>query len=251
MQEEMMGNFRKLFDDAMEKVGAFRKKTYEEAFRNLYDEYKDLVESLLAFCSESTDGKNLKAAAAVIPEYAQEKMKDASKREQKKLAMDMNLVMAVYVVPMITYTRSQTGDQLAVEMVHLWNERNITGLILSKSSYEAVAQGFHKGLCYITTAVCKDQNKADDCMELTELRRYRDEYLMQSETGRILVEEYYNVAPAIVFAIDMHKDASAIYRDIYQEYLLPCVTYAKDQRNLECKTLYKDMVRKLEQEYLS
>lgn len=251
MQEEMMEEFRKLFDDAMEKAGDFRKKTYEEAFTKLYDEYKDPVESLLAFCSESTDEKNLKITAAVIPEYAQEKMKNASKREQKKLAMDMNLVMAVYVVPLITYTRSQMGDRFAEEMVNLWNERNITGLTLSKSSYEAVAQGFRKGLCYITTAVCRDQNKADDCMELTELRRYRDEYLMQSEAGRMLVEEYYNVAPAIVFAIDMHKDASAIYQDIYRKYLLPCVTYAKAQKNLECKALYKDMVQKLEQEYLS
>lgn len=251
MQEEMMEKFQELFDKALENVGDFRKKTYEKAFSTLYDEYKDLVESLLVFCGEPTDEKSLKTVAAVVPDYAQEKMKDASKRDQKKLAMDMNLIMAVYVIPLITYTRSQTGDQLAEEMVSLWNERNITGLTLSKSSYDAVAQGFRKGLCYITTAVCKDQNKADDCMELTELRRYRDEYLMKSEEGRMLVEEYYNVAPAIVFAIDMHKDASVIYQDLYQKYLIPCVTYAKDQKNLECKALYEDMVRKLEQEFLS
>lgn len=249
MPEEMKEGLRKLFNEALEKVTAFRKKTYEEAFHNLYHTYNDLIDSLLAYCDDPDD-ECWNAVVAVIPDYAQEKLKEATKREQKKMAMDMNLIMAVYVIPMLTYTRSTAGDKLAEAIVNLWNERNVTGLILSKSDYDKIAQGFRKGLCYITTAVCQDQNKPDDCQELTELRRYRDNYLMQSEEGKTLVEAYYDIAPAIVFAINMHKDASDIYENLYRDYLVPCVTLAKNRENEACSILYQDMVRQLEREYL-
>ena len=250
MQEEMKEGIQKLFDEALEKVGAFRKKTYEEAFKNLYHTYNDLLDSLLAYCDELDDEEEWNIVVSVIPDYAQEKLKEVSKRDQKKIAMDMNLIMAVYVIPMLTYTRSQTGDKLAEGIVNLWNEKNVTGLILSKSSYDKIAQGFRKGLCYITTAICQDQKKPDDCQELTELRRYRDDYLMQSEEGRMLVEAYYDVAPAIVFAINMRKDASDIYQELYRDYLVPCVTLARNKKNETCRMLYQDMVQHLEREYL-
>lgn len=250
MQEEMKDGIRRFFDEALEKVGAFRKKTYEEAFHNLYHTYEELLGSLLLYSDEPADESGWNDIVSVIPDYAQEKLNEISKREQKKTAMDMNLIMAVYVIPMITYTRSQTGDRLAEAIINLWNERNVTGLTLSKSSYDKIAQGFHKGLCYITTAVCIDQNKPDDCPELTELRRYRDDYLMQSEDGRALVEAYYDVAPAIVCAIDMQKDASDIYQNLYHDYLVPCVTLAKNRKNEACRMLYQNMVQQLEREYL-
>ena len=38
--------------------------------------------------------------------------------------------------------------------------------------------------CYITTAVCRSMDKADNCYELTTLREYRDGYLLRSEADR-------------------------------------------------------------------
>ena len=135
-------------------------------------------------------------------------------------------------------------------MVELWNEAKVTTLVLKKSSYDAITDGFKQRLCYITTAVCGSSGKADDCYELETLRAYRDEYLMKSESGRELVEEYYEVAPMIVMAIDMHKDASSIYRQIYQDYLMPCVHLAETGENEACKKRYTDMVYHLQHRYL-
>ena len=112
--------------------------------------------------------------------------------------------------------------------------------------------GFKKNiLCYITTAVCEYQNKPDDCYELEILRRYRDTYLMQTKEGRSLVQEYYDIAPRIVWAIDMQPDKDKIYQELYSEYLMPCIHYVEEECNKECKDLYVDMVRSLEKRFIS
>ena len=126
----------------------------------------------------------------------------------------------------------------------------VTSLNLSFSTYESIAGGFKKKLCYITTAVCEHQNKPDDCYELTTLRDYRDHYLMQTQCGREIVEEYYNIAPGLVMMIDMRNDADKIYQSIYDEYLKPCIKYIEDEKNEECRDLYMQMVRSLQKKYL-
>ena len=124
--------------------------------------------------------------------------------------------------------------------------------MLQSSSYDDVQGGFKKNiLCYITTAVCEYQNKPDDCYELTTLRRYRDDYLMQTKEGRSLVQEYYNIAPRIVWAIRMQPDKDRIYQNLYKDYLMPCIHYVEEKRNEECKDLYVDMVRGLEERFVS
>ena len=87
--------------------------------------------------------------------------------------------------------------------------------------YHNIDKGFKKKLCYITTAVCRSQNKPDNCYELTALREYRDNYLMNSNLGRELVDEYYNIAPGLVMMIDMQQEAEKIYQNIYDKYLPP------------------------------
>lgn len=250
MMKEIKENLESLLEDALSSIGAFRKKTYDTTFSNLYEEYKDTVERLEAHLGDTNEETDLGQIAIIIPDYAQKKLEQALKKEQKKLSMDLNLAMAAYVIPVLTYTRQPKCDKLAEEIISLWNERNVTGLVLSKSSYEKIAGGFKKGFCYITTAVCEDQNKPDDCRELTVLRTYRDQYMMCTEEGQKLVEEYYDIAPAIVYAINMHKDASAVYQGIYNEYLIPCIAFAENGENDACRELYKKMVRTLEKEYL-
>ena len=72
MQEEMKDGICRFFDEALEKVGAFRKKTYEEAFHNLYHTYEELLGSLLSYCDEPTDESGWNDIVSVIPDYAQE-----------------------------------------------------------------------------------------------------------------------------------------------------------------------------------
>ena len=99
-----------------------------------------------------------------------------------------------------------------------------------------------KNGCFITTAVCKTLLKTDDCYELTMFRKFRDNWLMMQPDGEALIREYYAVAPAIVQRIDSLPNAKAIYHDILEMYLKPCLQMI-EQKNMEgCKKMYMKMV---------
>ncbi|MGH3855690.1 MAG: CFI-box-CTERM domain-containing protein [Pseudonocardiaceae bacterium] len=67
------------------------------------------------------------------------------------------------------------------------------------------------GFCFITTACVVSRGLADDCEELTVLRKLRDGYLSRLTGGPALVSHYYRVAPAIVSALDQREDKAEVY----------------------------------------
>ena len=73
------------------------------------------------------------------------------------------------------------------------------------------------GGCYITTACADIMGLADDCLELTTLRGFRDRILMPNTHGRKAVREYYNIAPGIVKSVNMQGNALQIWSDIYND----------------------------------
>ena len=112
--------------------------------------------------------------------------------------------------------------------------------------------GFKRGkLCFITTAVCESFGKPDDCYELTSFRRFRDEQMLATPEGRALVEEYYDVAPAIVTCIDLSEERKSVYEDIWSEWLAPCLKDIESGRMADCGKRYAQMVRSLKYRYLS
>lgn len=110
-----------------------------------------------------------------------------------------------------------------------------------------------KGFCYITTAICELEGKADDCYELTQFRHFRDNYLLKQPNGEQLIKTYYETAPQIIKAIDKianHEQRKAIYMDIKQRYLSKCLTYIEQEEYEACKQLYIQMVHELQKKYL-
>lgn len=105
--------------------------------------------------------------------------------------------------------------------------------------------------CFITTAVCSSFAKADDCYELTQFRAFRDDWLMRQAGGVDLVHRYYEIAPRIVAQIDKRADAKAVYLDIWQRYLKQCLHYIEIGNNEQCRKLYMQMVRDLEDRYIN
>jgi len=93
--------------------------------------------------------------------------------------------------------------------------------------------------CYITTATVGALGLPDDCEVLTTLRRFRDEVMLKSHSGRRDVAEYYATAPAVVATIDRLPDAPAIYRSIYGEYLAPAVAAVHEGRFSEAYAQYR------------
>lgn len=79
------------------------------------------------------------------------------------------------------------------------------------------------GLCFLTTAATQARGLADDCRELTVLRHFRDEQLMQTPEGRELVTEYYRIAPTVCRKIDAAPDAAQTWSDVYNSLVDPVV----------------------------
>ncbi len=249
--EETRKKLEDFFDEMVKNMKYFKRKSYEQFFKDTYEKYRDLMASLPVLCEgEGLEAEEaLEELAGAIPMYARSKFLEVPKRKKEPTGIDYNMAMAVYVVPMLVYQHDPVNERIATRMVEIWNESKVTGLPLQKSNYEQIAGGFRKGLCFITTAVCEYQGKTDECQELTTLREYRDQYLGQSQEGRAMVEEYYEIAPILVLSIEMHREPGKIYEEIYQEYLRPCVEYAKKKENEKCRDLYADMVGSLRQRF--
>lgn len=247
--EETAKELEQLFDEMLKQIPRFKRKTYADAFLESYEARKELFVQIASEVSDNDEEKILQFASA-IPDHAEEVMHQFSKKEREKYSLNFNLTMVVYVIPMFLYTREPGCEKIADQMIELWNSRKITNMTIGKSDFEGISKGFKGKWCYITTAVCYGKSKPDDCYELRTLRRYRDEYLIQTSQGRRLVDEYYDIAPAIVLALSLCPDASKIYDRLYDNYLQPCVSLIDSGRYEECKELYMDMVTRLKSEYL-
>lgn len=235
------------FNEMLNEVDKFKKNTYDDIFFEALKKHELLFKSLTDLLENES---MIEEMASVLPNYAKPIIANFDKKQRHAQEMNYNLNMAVYIIPAITYSKHPNLEKLAKRTVELWNEKEVTSLTLKYSTYDDIDKGFKKKLCYITTAVCQHQDKADDCYELTTLRNYRDSYLMQSEAGREIVEEYYNIAPGLVMMIDMQKDADHIYQNIYEEYITPCIQYIENEHKEECCKLYMQMVNNLKKQYL-
>ena len=82
---------------------------------------------------------------------------------------------------------------------------------------DAIRGIFGGGGCFITTAVCEYKGLADDCHELTVLRRFRDTWMATRYNEYI--EQYYEEAPALVEKIHALPETSrkALLESLWQQ----------------------------------
>ena len=250
--EHIRNELISFFEEMLVKVPDFKRGTYNQIFIEAFEKHKSLLDCISDAC-EDADKESRDAVmteiASILPGYVKEKLSTIEKKKEN-IVIDHNMNMAIYIIPVLTYTHDMYCEKVAHMIVDIWNEKKVSHLNLGFSSYEGIANGFKKKLCYITTAVCEHQDKPDDCYELTLLRDYRDNYMMRTEEGQAIVNEYYNIAPGLVMIINMQNDADNIYQRIYEKYLIPCIRYIEEDRNEECCDLYMQMVRTLQKKYL-
>jgi hypothetical protein len=170
-------------------------------------------------------------------------------KNSKAVLIDQHrFFLAVYLIPMLGNLKLELSDVLADRIMEDWKKRYPKSEY-KKATYEELAVGFmRKGFCFITTAVCDTFHKPEDCYELTRFREFRDSYLMSSEEGSRLVEEYYFVAPRIVTYLNMQPDSEDRYRKIWEKYLRPCLEDIERGHNQRCTKRYVRMVRELNSE---
>ena len=105
--------------------------------------------------------------------------------------------------------------------------------------------------CYLTTACIASRGLPDDCAELQTLRTFRDSYLAALPNGKTEIEQYYQMAPGIVAAIDRQADSRKIWDQIYTELILPCARMIHAQENQPAYRLYKAYSMALQEKYCS
>ncbi|HJB86973.1 MAG TPA: hypothetical protein H9766_06395 [Candidatus Dorea faecigallinarum] len=141
--EELKQELEQLFDEMIHKIQLFKKKTYSPAFLEAYHDHRDLFSRISAACSgeEAIPSSEL---AEVIPEYAYQKMQKFSRRDREKFALNFNLTMVAYIVPLFMYTRDPVCEKLAEDMTLSWNQKQVTKMEIRVSTYEKIAAGFKK-----------------------------------------------------------------------------------------------------------
>lgn len=105
------------------------------------------------------------------------------------------------------------------------------------------------GGCFLTSACVVAKGLPDDCRELTALRSFRDGYMRSTEQGRADILEYYSIAPIIVERIKRSGNCVREFERIYQELVLPCVSFIEEGRNEEAYSKYKNYTKALQKIY--
>lgn len=240
-----------LFDDITGSMKEFGRKTYEPSFEMYKKKYQELLRSIPQHFHESGESENvLMEIGSFLPQKAYNMLETINGKKRKELKiLDYNMSMVTYIIPLIDQIKDDCIDSLVDSIITQWNTKFPTGKI-GKSSFDSINGGFKKGFCYITTAVCESLGKDDNCYELNLLRNYRDNYLInETSDGESIVKEYYDIAPTIVKHINKKDEKLAIYKDVWNSYLNPCVNLIEAGDKSECKEIYYKMVRDLQAKY--
>ncbi len=102
--------------------------------------------------------------------------------------------------------------------------------------------------CFLTSACVKHMGKADDCIELETLRKFRDGYMAQTSEGVNLIKTYYVVAPKIVQSIDNSPNATKYYDGIYAT-ICNCLQLIQQNKFDQTVEEYKNMVLSLQRDF--
>ena len=105
------------------------------------------------------------------------------------------------------------------------------------------------GGCYLTTACVECRGLADDCVELSTLREFRDNYMRKLPLGDDEIQEYYNTAPQIIAQINKEDNSEEVYDNLYMNVIKPCVMLINEGKNEEAHQKYKEMVTSLKEQY--
>ncbi len=242
--------------DYSQRVRAFKKDSYHELFERYKEEnyaFYTAVKIVLDNAPdsvESLDGIYHQIASGFIREQEAKLEQVKKKNEKFTVQMDKNMFMAVYVLPSIKEIGGKKADELAEAICKEWGESFKDSNIIA-SDYDSIVQGFKRKLCYVTTAVCQNLNKGEDCEALRLIKEFRDVYLSEAEGGPEMIEEYYDIAPTLVKRIAKDAEAQAKYVWLWNTYLAPCVEYIKSGRMEPCKETYCHMMEELKREYMT
>jgi hypothetical protein len=216
----------------------------------LYENAKNLAILEQTYLDSENPGETMQEIAEALLARVEQDLSGKKSRKRDELLMDYNLSMVVFVFPALLENNEKSGRAWIDELIATW-KKHFPKTELKAATHKEINAGFRYRFCYITTAVCESRNKPNDCYELSLFRSFRDDYLLKSDEGAAMVEEYYDIAPTIVKHIGKRKDQAAIYENIWQQYLSPCVRLIESDEKEKCVELYKQMVYNLKEMYFN
>lgn len=249
---------------------SFKANLYEGAFKGYLDECLPIIQALDKACGRfpyidrnqlSNKAYSVDTEQQLVDIWVKRvfddmevtckiKRSDSGKISNSRKVDENRFILALFTVPMIRETKLEVAEIIADTIITEWEKRYPLQKF-SKADYVEIRDGFKKRkLCFITTAVCDSFGKADDCSELQAFRTFRDSYLLKTEEGARLVDEYYDIAPSIVNTINVLEEQDEIYRSLWRKYLSPCLGYIERGQEMECKKVYINMVEELKRTYL-
>lgn len=140
-----------------------------------------------------------------------------------------------------TVVSSKYDADMKIFIVNSKYDANVKVYLEQKSS----------GGCFISSACVYSKGLPDDCYELNTLRRFRDNYLANSESGRALIKEYYDFAPKLVDNINKSSNKNEVYEQLYHELVIKCVNFIDHNEFEKAQDNYIEIVTKLKNTFCS
>lgn len=234
-----------LFDFELEEV-SFTQKAYPECFSSYSGRLNTALQTL-----QGVQEEDCHAFAQALISHISDSLHYRQVRSSKSsIFFRYRMMVAVYLIPTLHDSPVREANIVLASFLQLWNDK-YPKETLSSVSFEQINNGWRRKGCYITTAVCCNLHKPDNCTELQTLRHFRDDWMRQRPDDLLLIQEYYTFAPSIVTAIDTAPEAAKTYHTLWKDYISPCVRDAAAGKNVRCLRRYKQMMLRLEKQYLS
>ena len=231
------------------------RKEFLPTFNDYEDENAKIVKHLdtcvRAYPSDSDECMQdiCKELIDQIEDHLKAQPKWKSTRKQYDMLYATRVVLAIFLCPLVRKLELETAEDFCAELNKQWIVR-FPAHKWSPGYFKVLEAGYKKrGFCFITTATCEHDGKADDCVELTAFRAFRDGWMLKNGFEAD-IQKYYEIAPAIVQCIDHCDDSALRYAEIREKWLNPCYQALQEDRNEDCRKLYSQMVETLTQKYL-
>ena len=240
-----------LLVDSLNSLGNFKRNTYPAVFTNYFEKHHGTFEAIekIYLLEDKKDDVLSSFSASITKQVQEELVQLKRKRDIEKSLIEYTFSITAYLNPAILEYNGAFSSIMVDNILLSWKEA-FPKTNLKRATFNEINSGFRNNLCYITTAVCQTFGKSDDCYELQALRNYRDTYLISQTDGADIIREYYDIAPTIVNRIHKSPDCKEILKQIWTNYLKPCIAYIEKGQNEKCKDIYIKMVRTLQEEYM-
>lgn len=232
------------------------KRDYGPTFGEYEAENREVLERLDACAKQYPAGRTAllelvcKDFVDALDQHLQNDPRWKRKSKRIDLFFETKVGLAVYLCPLVRKLGLEIAEPFREELHRQWMDRFPTER-WTPGDYDTIINGFRRfKFCFITTATCLHEGKADDCAELTAFRTFRDGWLRGCPDGDALIAEYYDIAPAIVSCIEYCDDSGKCYGEIRDRWLSRCYTALQENRNADCRATYLDMVNTLKSRYL-